>query len=1523
MKEPYQNEDNFPLYDPRNEHDACGIGFIVNIKGERSHDVITKGIEILINLTHRGACGCDPETGDGAGITIQIPHKFFAKECKSLGIALPEEGDYGVGIVFLPVNQSSRLMCEGILERIVREEGLIVLGWRDTPVGADAIGRIARASQPYIEQIFVRRAEGMTREEFDRKLYVVRKRAEAELYSSDIKEKDFFYIPSLSSRVIIYKGLLLAPQIEQFYSELSDTDTESALCLVHQRFSTNTMPNWQLAHPFRYVSHNGEINTMRGNVIWMHARQSVLRSDLFGDDLKKIFPIIQPEGSDSAALDNAVELLYHSGRSLPHVMSMLIPEAWSHDVTMSPEKKAFYEYHASLMEPWDGPAAVAFTDGKVIGATLDRNGLRPARYVETHDGLLIMSSEVGVLPIEPERVKMKGRLEPGKMLLVDLEQKRVILDEEIKSQLSSRKPYGSWIKENQITLEQLAEPPRAHMLSEKDIIQRQRMFGYSDEDVRMLITPMAVNGEEAIGSMGTDTPLACLSDKPQSLFNYFKQLFAQVTNPPIDPIREEFVMSLTSYIGTERNILEETPMHCHTLKLQHPILTNSELEKLRRVSQGDFLTTTLPMLFRVNGGEQELERALDGLCRRATLAIESGYTIIILSDRGGDEEYAPIPSLLAMTAVHNHLVREKTRTQVALVVESGEPREVMHYCLLIGYGASAVNPYLAIETIEDLANKGRLSKDINAEYAVKNYKKAVGKGLLKVFSKMGISTLQSYRGAQIFEVLGLNKALVEKYFKGTSSRIEGIGLDVLVEEARRKHEFAMQPFSQADTELDLGGNYHVRTNGERHLINPITVTKLQQSVRKRDFKTFKEFSSIINDQSKELFTLRGLMEFKEGTRSVHIEDVEPAKQIVKRFVTGAMSFGSISKEAHETIAIAMNRIGGKSNTGEGGEDEARFSSDGNGDLRRSAIKQVASGRFGVTANYLVNADEIQIKIAQGAKPGEGGQLPGFKVDEVIAKTRHSIAGVGLISPPPHHDIYSIEDLAQLIYDLKNVNPIARISVKLVSEVGVGTVAAGVAKAHADMILISGDSGGTGASPLTSIKHAGVPWELGLAETQQVLVMNDLRSRVRLQTDGKLQTGRDVVIAALLGAEEFGFSTTPLIAMGCIMMRKCHLNTCPVGIATQDPELRKKFTGTPEHVINFLFFIADEVREIMAKLGFRTLDEMIGRVDMLQQRKDVDHWKAKGINLSSILHQPTVPLRIGRRCMIPQDHGISEALDYQLLEKTKDALEEKKPVEFSLPIRNVHRTVGALLSGRIAKYYGAEGLPESTIKINFTGSAGQSFGAFLSKGVTLTLEGDANDYVGKGLSGGKIIIFSPKNSTFVPEDNSIVGNVVLYGATSGEAYFAGKAGERFAVRNSGATVVVESVGANGCEYMTNGVVVILGKTGKNFAAGMSGGFAFVLDEDGEFSSKMCNKSIVDLDGLNEADEHIVQNLVKKHVELTGSRRGKKILDEWAMFRTKFLKVFPHDYKRVLNAKQKAKEEITVVKSNGSGKEIVNG
>ena len=1510
----------FPLYDVRTEHDACGIGFIVNLKGQKSHDIITKGIEILINLTHRGASGSDPETGDGAGITIQIPHKFFARECAKLGFPLPPEGEYAVGMVFLPVEPPVRLQCEGVIERIVQEEGLSVLGWRDTPINVDAIGRIARTSQPYIEQLFIRRGSDMTREQFERKLYVVRKCVEAEIASSKIKDKNFFYIPSLSSWTIVYKGLLLAPQIAQFYKELADPDSTSALCLVHQRFSTNTLPNWQLSHPFRYICHNGEINTLRGNINWMHARQSVMKSNLFGDDINKLFPVIQPNGSDSSSLDNVVELLTLAGRSLPHVMAMLIPEAWDNDPSISPEKRAFYEYHASLMEPWDGPAAIAFTDGRVIGATLDRNGLRPARYIVTHDDLLIMASETGVLPMEPERIKMKDCLEPGKMLLADLTKQRIIPDEEIKAKLSARQPYNQWIRENQMSLDQLPEPPRVYAFNPTDIVQRQRLFGYTDEDIRMIITPMAVNSEEPIGSMGTDTPLACLSDKPQSLFNYFKQLFAQVTNPPIDSIREELVMSLTSYLGPERNLLEETPQHCHTLKLVNPILTNRDLEKLRRVSWGDFLATTLPMLFRVQGGETELERALDSLCRRAVLAIQSGYSIIILSDRGHDEEYAPIPSLLALTAVHNHLVREEKRTQVALVIETGEPREIMHYCLLVGYGASAINPYLTIETLEDLANKDRLPEGLSFEQALKQYKKAIGKGLLKIFSKMGISTLQSYKGAQIFEAIGLSRNLVDKYFTGTTSRIEGVGLDVLVQEAIMKHEYAYRPIPESETEIDLGGNYHYRVNGERHLINPTTITKLQQAVRQSDYKSYKEYAQFINNQNHELYTLRGLMEFKEGTRSISVDDVEPAKEIVKRFVTGAMSYGSISKEAHETLAIAMNRIGAKSNTGEGGEDEARFKPDEYGNLRRSAIKQVASGRFGVTASYLINADEIQIKIAQGAKPGEGGQLPGHKVDAIIARTRHSIAGVGLISPPPHHDIYSIEDLAQLIYDLKNANTHARISVKLVSEIGVGTVAAGVAKAHADLILISGDSGGTGASPLSSIKHAGIPWELGLAETQQVLVMNDLRSRVRLQTDGKIQTGRDVAIAALLGAEEFGFSTMPLIAMGCVMMRKCHLNTCPVGIATQDQILRKKFQGTPEHLINFFFFVAEEVREIMARLGFRTMNEMIGRVDILQMKPAIEHWKAKSIDLSSILHQPTVPLRIGRRWMVSQNHGLDQALDHQLIEQAKEALENRTPIELSLPIRNVHRTVGAMLSGEIAKRYGSEGLPEDTIKIHFNGSAGQSFGAFLAKGVTLSLEGDANDYVGKGLSGGILIVYPPKKSGFVAEENSIVGNVVLYGATSGEAFFCGKAGERFAVRNSGATAVVEAVGAHGCEYMTNGIVVVLGKTGKNFAAGMSGGLAYVLDETGEFSTKLCNRAIVDLDPLEENDRNLVQRLILKHVETTGSHRGKWILEKWSELALKFVKVFPHDYKRVLGIGQPPKEQATSEKSE---KEITYG
>lgn len=1487
------------LYDPAFEHDACGIGFIASIKGRKSHAIVTQGIEILKNLTHRGACGCDPETGDGAGILIQVPHRFFARECASQGIVLPEPGAYGVGMVFLPVEPGPRMTCEAILERIAQEEGLTVLGWRDTPVNGDAIGRVARVSQPYIEQFFVGGPEGMEEDALERKLYIVRKRAQKEIGESEIPDKEYFYVPSLSCRTIVYKGLLLAPQIENFYEELTDPELVSALCLVHQRFSTNTFPSWNLAHPYRYIAHNGEINTLRGNVNWMNARQSVLESPLFGDDIKKLFPIIEPGGSDSAAFDNVLELLALSGRSLPHAMAMLVPEAWSTNDSMDSAKKAFYEFHSSLMEPWDGPAAIAFTDGRVIGATLDRNGLRPARYEVTDDGLIIMASETGVLPSDPSNVKLKGRLQPGKMLLVDTVAGRIVSDDELKAHLASRQPYEEWILAQQIRLEDLPEPPRTLPSDHATLRSRQRAFGYTDEDLRTILLPMAANGEEPIGSMGNDTPPAVLSDKPQRLFDYFKQLFAQVTNPPIDPIREDMVMSLMSYIGTERNILAESPEHCHTLKMPHPILTNRDLEKLRRVSQGSFLATTIPSLYLVEGGEKGLERAIESLCRRASLAIKSGYTVLILSDRGVDEEYAPIPSLLALSAVHNHLLREETRTQVALIVESGEPREVMDFALLVGYGASAVNPYLVIETLEHLEQDKELPEGLTAEKAVKNFIKAVNKGLLKTFSKMGISTLASYKGAHVFEAVGLKKAFVDRYFTGTPTKIEGIGLHEICLEAQRKHAYSLQPVRSFDKELEEGGKYQFRVQGEKHLLNPETISKLQHAVRGDSAETYRQYSEAVNRIGCEQGTLRGLLEFKVAETPVPLSEVEPASEIVKRFSTGAMSFGSISKETHETIAKAMNAIGGKSNTGEGGEDEERFSDD-----RRSAIKQVASGRFGVTAHYLVNADELQIKMAQGAKPGEGGQLPGPKVDEQIAKVRHSVPGVTLISPPPHHDIYSIEDLSQLIYDLKNVNPRARISVKLVSEVGVGTVAAGVAKAHADMILISGDSGGTGASPLSSIRHAGTPWELGLAETQQVLVLNDLRGRVRLQVDGKLMTGRDVVIGALLGAEEFGFSTAPLITLGCVMMRKCHLNTCPVGIATQDKELRAKFKGQPEHLIRFLFFVAEEVREWMAKLGFRRFEELVGRVDRLEVRRAIDHWKASGLDLSPILHAPAMPQRVARRCVISQDHGLASALDNQLIEYAEESLERQKRTELKLPIRNVHRSVGAMLSGEVARRYGSDGLPDDTIRIEFTGSAGQSFGAFLAPGITLLLEGDANDAVGKGLSGGRIAICPPRSSSFNPDENVIIGNAALYGATSGEAYFNGTAGERFCVRNSGATAVVEGVGDHGCEYMTNGIVMVLGPTGRNFGAGMNGGLAFVFDENGRFETERCNLGTVDVVQPDGRDFDLILKLIERHIEWTGSPKGKRILADWQTASRHFKKVYPREYRRILEKKMEA-------------------
>ncbi len=1511
------------LYLPSLEKDACGLGFVAHLRGEKSHAIVDKGVEILINLTHRGACGCDPETGDGAGLLTQIPHAFFEKEAGKAGFSLPPAGSYGVGMIFLPVDRFDRLRCEAMVEKAIAEEGLELLGWRTCYINPDAIGRVARSSQPYIAQVFVKGPAGMDQMTLERKLYVLRRVAKNSVDQSDVNERKFFYISSFSTRTIIYKGLLLAPQIREFYQDLNDKDFVSALCMVHQRFSTNTFPTWDLAHPFRYICHNGEINTIRGNVAWMNARQSVLESRLFGDDLKKLFPIVLPEGSDSSGLDNVVELLTLTGRSLPHVMAMLIPEAWDSDVTMDDERKAFYEYHASLMEPWDGPAAVAFTDGTVVGATLDRNGLRPARYYVTHDDLVIMASETGVLPVEPTNIRSKGRLQPGRMFLVDLAQGRIVPDEELKDQLKGRRPYREWIEKNQLRLEDLPDSGRSFPATHETLLQRQRAFGYTDEDIRVIMGPMATEGMEPIGSMGTDTPLACLSEKPQPLFHYFKQLFAQVTNPAIDPIREELVMSLVSYIGSERNILDETPEHAQTLKLDHPILENRHLEKLRRVSRGDFLATTLPTLFRVADGADGLRRALDALCKRASLAVKSGYSMLILSDRGLDDEYAPIPCLLALSAVHNHLTREELRTQCALIVESGEPREVMHFALLIGYGASAVNPFLAFETLDDLSARGLLGTT-PPETLHKKFVKAVNKGLLKVFSKMGVSTLQSYRGAQIFEAIGLSKEFVNQYFTGTPSRIEGIGLDVVAREAQMKHGFAFRKVSKDEPELDVGGSYQYRVRGEYHLYNPFSVSKLQHAVRGNSYATYKEYADHINQQERHRATLRGLMHFKESGTAIPLDQVEPAANIVKRFATGAMSFGSISAEAHETLAIAMNRIGARSNTGEGGEDEVRYLTLPNGDSKRSSIKQVASGRFGVTTHYLVNADELQIKIAQGAKPGEGGQLPGHKVDAIIAKVRHSVPGVGLISPPPHHDIYSIEDLAQLIFDLKNVNPQARISVKLVAEVGVGIVAAGVAKAHADVVLISGHDGGTGASPLTSIKHAGIPWELGLAETQQVLLMNDLRSRIIVQTDGKLQTGRDVAIAALLGAEEFGFSTAPLITMGCIMMRKCHLNTCPVGIATQDPALRAKFTGAPEHVINFFFFVAEEVREIMASLGFRTMNEMIGRSDRLEMQAGVDHWKASQLNFSSILHRPELPSRVAARCIMSQDHGLDAALDHELIQIASPTLEARQPVRAEMDIRNVHRTVGAMLSGRVARAFHHDPLPADTIHFKFRGSAGQSFGAFLERGVTLELEGDANDYVGKGLSGGKVIVYPPRESSFLPEENILIGNTVMYGATSGESYFNGVAGERFCVRNSGATAVVEGVGDHGCEYMTNGRVVVLGTTGRNFAAGMSGGIAYVLDEVGEFARFKCNLASVDLMPVSdEEDQSILRQLIQNHINYTGSPKAKWILEHYSRMLPRFVKVFPHEFQRVLGYTKPGLQKTVEAPANGGKTEVVRG
>jgi glutamate synthase (ferredoxin) len=1498
------------LYDPRFEHDACGVGFIVDLKGRRSHDLVEKAIRILLNLEHRGACGCEKNTGDGAGILMQVPHAFLARECDRSGIKLPAATEYGVGMVFLPTRPDDRARCEHLFEEIVREEGQRVLGWRTLPLDNASLGNTARAAQPVVRQVFIGRSPDLDDDlAFERRLYVIRKRIESTVKASTLKQRGMFYVASLSYKTIVYKGMLTSEQLTPFFPDLSDPAVESALAMVHSRFSTNTFPSWARAHPYRYVAHNGEINTLRGNVNWMHARESMFRSELFGPEIRKLLPIIDEEGSDSAMFDNALELLTLTGRSLPHAVMMMIPEPWGGDELMSPAKRAFYEYHSCLMEPWDGPASIAFTDGLRIGAVLDRNGLRPSRYYVTKDDLVIMASEVGVLDIRPERVLHKGRLQPGRMLLVDLEQGRIIADDEIKHQIATARPYAEWLRENLVSLEDLPEGPVAHEPDHDIVLLRQQTFGYTTEDLKILMAPMAAEGNEAIGSMGNDAALAVLSDRPQLLYNYFKQLFAQVTNPPVDAIREELIMSMDTTIGREYNLLEPRPLSARQIKLKSPILRNDELDKLRQIESiwgGRFKSVTLPILFRADEGAEGLERALAALCRHASAAIARGYEFIILSDRATDRNNAPIPALLAIAGVHHHLIRQGTRTHVSLVLETCEPREVHHFALLIGYGAGAINPYLAFETLEDLIDQGQLA-GVDKQKAVKNYIKAVNKGVLKVMSKMGISTAQSYCGAQIFEAIGLSQDFVDRYFTWTPSRVGGVGLDVIAREVLARHRRAYPDRQLNGHLLEAGGQYQWRRDGEHHLFNPETVHKLQYACRTGNYQVFKQYSELVNNQSKKLCTLRGLFELKRAEQPIPIDEVEPVESIMKRFKSGAMSYGSISQEAHETLAIAMNRIGGKSNTGEGGEDPARYTPDANGDSRNSAIKQVASARFGVTSEYLVTARELQIKMAQGAKPGEGGQLPGHKVYPWIAKVRHATPGVGLISPPPHHDIYSIEDLAELIHDLKNANSQARISVKLVAEVGVGTVAAGVSKAHADVVLISGHDGGTGASPLTSIKHAGAPWELGLAETHQVLLLNDLRSRITVEVDGQLKTGRDVVIGALLGAEEFGFATAPLVALGCVMMRVCHLNTCPVGVATQDPRLRKKFTGDPDHVVNFMRMIAQEVRELMAQLGFRTINEMVGHSERLEMHRAIEHYKAKGLDFAPIFHQPQVSPEVGRYRQVPQDHGLDRALDTTtLLPLCRPALEHGTPVSATLPIRNTNRVTGTIVGSEVTRRYGRDGLPEDTIKLHFQGSAGQSFGAFIPKGMTLILEGDANDYVGKGLSGGKIIVYPPAAATFAAEENVIIGNVAFYGATGGEAYIRGVAGERFGVRNSGVHAVVEAVGDHGCEYMTGGRVVVLGPTGRNFAAGMSGGIAYVLDETGDFA-KRCNKEMVSLFPLDDPEEiERVGQMVRRHAEYTRSERARKVLALWEEMVPSFVKVYPNDYRRVIETQKRLKE-----------------
>ncbi|HYT68523.1 MAG TPA: glutamate synthase large subunit [Vicinamibacterales bacterium] len=1498
------------LYDPAFEHDACGVGFVVDIAGRRSHGVITRGLEVLINLQHRGACGCESNTGDGAGILIQLPDRFLRKVVDR-SIALPPPGLYGVGTVFLPADHSARERTRRVIERVIAEEDQLTLGWRHVPVEDGHLGPSASATRPVIQQLFIgaspRVAAALETDPmaFERKLYMIRKRVEHAVDAMPEADRQRFYIPSLSSRTLIYKGMLTAAQIQPTFPDLCDPDMESALALVHQRFSTNTFPSWPLAHPYRLIAHNGEINTLRGNINWMRAREGLLRSPLFGDDLRKLLPIIREGGSDTATFDNVLELLVMAGRSMPHALLMMIPEPWSGHETMEPALKAFYEYHSTLMEPWDGPAAIAFTDGIVIGAVLDRNGLRPLRYAVTRDGLVVMASESGVLDLPADEIVLKDRLRPGRIFLVDTARGRIVSDEEIKRELAAAQPYGDWLRQNLLDINELPAPPYLPRPEHEAVVRRQRMFGYSDEDLRLLIAPMAATGEEPIGSMGTDAALAVLSDRPRLLYDYFKQTFAQVTNPPLDAIRERLVTTMGSTVGPEGNLLEPAPESCRQIKIEYPVIDNEQLARLRHVYLPAFRSTTISTLFDPLRGGAGLERALEEVKQRASDAVDAGYTIVILSDRSADRHLAPIPSLLATAAVHHHLVRKGTRTRCGLVVESGDAREVHHCALLLGYGAGAVNPYVAFETIADLVEQGHLP-EVRYEDAVVNYIHALNKGILKVMSKMGISTLQSYCGAQIFEAIGIDVRVVDRHFSGTSSRIGGVGIDEIATEVLQRHRRAFARRSREGAGLAAGGEYQWRREAEYHLFTPETVFKLQHATRTGQYPIFKEYTRLVDDQTRRLATLRGLLELRLSPSPLAIDEVESVEQIVKRFATGAMSYGSISEEAHTTLAIAMNRLGAKSNTGEGGEDPARYRRDPNGDWRRSAVKQVASGRFGVTSEYLVNADELQIKMAQGAKPGEGGQLPGSKVYPWIAKVRYATPGVGLISPPPHHDIYSIEDLAQLIYDLKNANPQARISVKLVSVAGIGTIAAGVAKAHADVVLISGHDGGTGAAPLTSIKHAGIPWELGLAETQQVLRLNGLRGRIVVQTDGQLKTGRDVVIAALLGAEEFGFATAPLVVSGCVMMRVCHLNTCPVGIATQDPALRARFTGEPEFVVNFFRFIAQEVREHMAALGFRTMDEMIGMVDRLNLRPAIEHWKARGLDYSRMLTD--VYARSPRRRVEAQDHGLDRAFDRDLIEVCREAIVHRAPVSLELRVRNVDRAIGTMLGSEVTRMWGGEGLPDDTIRLGCFGSAGQSFGAFIPRGLTLRLEGDANDYVGKGLSGGRLVVVPPRASRFAAEDNVIIGNVALYGATAGEAFIRGVAGERFAVRNSGASAVVEGVGDHACEYMTGGRVVVLGRTGRNFAAGMSGGIAYVLDADGTFSSR-CNTELVELEAPGASDHAELRALLERHADLTGSAVAARLLASWPSAAAAFVKIMPVDYRRALRAAAEAVETMT--------------